>query len=79
MDSVKGKPYDTPALHESCVLGTAVDCISFDNKYAHIFQYLLGRTLVVSSMDDAIGLQKNTSAIAHRNFYGGNNFNLAAL
>ena len=58
LDSVKGKPYDTPALHESCVLGTAVDCISFDNKYAHIFQYLLGRTLVVSSMDDAIGLQK---------------------
>lgn len=58
MDSVKGKPYDTPALHESCVLGTTVDCISFDNKYAHIFQYLLGRTLVVSSMDDAIGLQK---------------------
>ena len=58
MDSVKGKPYDTPALHESCVLGTAVDCISFDNKYAHIFQYLLGCTLVVSSMDDAIGLQK---------------------
>ena len=58
MDSVKGKPYDTPALHESCVLGTAVECISFDNKYAHIFQYLLGRTLVVSSMDDAIGLQK---------------------
>jgi len=58
MDSVKGKPYDTPALHESCVLGTAVDCSSFDSKYAHIFQYLLGRTLVVSSMDDAIGLQK---------------------
>ena len=58
MDSVKGKPYDTPALHESCVIGTAVDCISFDNTYAHIFQYLLGRTLVVSSMDDAIGLQK---------------------
>ena len=58
MDSVKGKPYDTPALNESCVLGTAVDCISFDNKYAHIFQYLLGCTLVVSSMDDAIGLQK---------------------
>lgn len=58
MDSVKGKPYDTPALNESCVLGTAVDCISFDNKYAYIFQYLLGRTLVVSSMDDAIGLQK---------------------
>ena len=65
MDSVKGKPYDTPALHESCVLGTAVDCISFDNKYAHIFQYLLGRTLVVSSMDDAIGLQKKYNQQLH--------------
>lgn len=78
MDSVKGKPYDTPALHESCVLGTAVDCISFDNKYAHIFQYL-GRTLVVSSMDDAIDYRKIQSAIAHRNSYRGINFNLVVL
>ena len=72
MDSVKGKPYETPALHESCVIGTAVDCISFDNTYAHIFQYLLGRTLVVSSMDDAIGLQKKyNQQFAYRYAYRG--------
>lgn len=58
MESVKGKPYDTPALSEEGVIGTAVDCITFDSTYNHIFQYLLGRTLIVDSMERAIALQK---------------------
>ena len=58
MDSVKGRPYDTPALSEDGVMGTAVDCIEFDAAYNHIFQYLLGRTLVVETMERAIALQK---------------------
>ena len=58
MDSVKGRPYDTPALSEDGVIGTAVDCIEFDADYNHIFQYLLGRTLVVETMERAIALQK---------------------
>ena len=58
MDSVKGRPYDTPALSEEGVIGTAVDCIEFDSAYNHIFQYLLGRTLVVETMERAIALQK---------------------
>ena len=58
MDSVKGRPYDTPALSEDGVIGTAVDCIEFDTAYNHIFQYLLGRTLVVETMERAIALQK---------------------
>ena len=58
MDSVKGRPYDTPALSEDGVIGTAVDCIEFDVAYNHIFQYLLGRTLVVETMEQAIALQK---------------------
>lgn len=58
MDSVKGRPYDTPALSEDGVIGTAVDCIEFDAAYNHIFQYLLGRTLVVETMERAIALQK---------------------
>ena len=58
MDSVKGRPYDTPALSEEGVIGTAVDCIEFDAAYNHIFQYLLGRTLVVETMERAIALQK---------------------
>lgn len=58
MDSVKGRPYDTPALSEDGVIGTAVDCIEFDVAYNHIFQYLLGRTLIVETMERAIALQK---------------------
>ena len=58
MDSVKGHPYDTPALSEDGVIGTAVDCIEFDVAYNHIFQYLLGRTLIVETMERAIALQK---------------------
>lgn len=58
LESVKGKPYDTPALQEKGVIGTAVDCITFNQEYSHIFQYLLGRTLVVETMDCAIALQK---------------------
>lgn len=58
LESVKGKLYDTPALQEEGVIGTAVDCITFNQEYSHIFQYLLGRTLVVETMDCAIALQK---------------------
>ena len=58
LESVKGKPYDTLALQEEGVIGTAVDCITFNQEYSHIFQYLLGRTLVVETMDCAIALQK---------------------
>ena len=58
MDSVKGRPYDTPALSEDGVIGTAVNCIEFDAAYNHIFQYLLGRTLIVETMEWAIALQK---------------------
>ena len=58
MESVKGRPYDTPALSEDGVIGPAVDCIEFDAVYSHIFQYLLGRTLVVETMERAIELQK---------------------
>ena len=58
MDSVKGRPYDTPALSEDGVIGMAVDCIEFDVAYNHIFQYLLGRTLIVETMERAIALQK---------------------
>lgn len=58
LESVKGKPYDTPALNEEGVIGSAVDCIQTASEYNHIFQYLLGRTLVVETMEQGIALQK---------------------
>lgn len=58
LETVKGQPLQTPALSESGVLGRAVDCITFEETYRGIFTYLLGRTLVVDTMDRAIALQK---------------------
>jgi len=58
MEAVQGRRADTPALKESSVIGLLVDCISFDSAYANIFTYLLGRTLLVETLDDAIALQK---------------------
>lgn len=58
MDAVKGRNQDQPALKESCVQGRAVDCITFDKQYTDIFTHLLGQTLVVDTMENAIGLQK---------------------
>lgn len=40
------------------VIGTGVDIIEFDKKYQEIFLYLLGRTIVVKTMDDAIKLNR---------------------
>lgn len=58
LSTVQGKPYTTPALQETGVLGTAVSLIQFDSMYQSIFQYLLGRTLIVDNLDRAIALQK---------------------
>lgn len=58
MDAVKGRQQNQPALNESCVQGRAVDCIHFDSQYTDIFTHLLGQTLVVDTMENAIELQK---------------------
>jgi chromosome segregation protein len=36
--------------------GYATDCVSFDEKYRGVFEYLLGRTVVAETLDDAIAL-----------------------
>ena len=38
--------------------GYGTDCIEFDEKYRNIFEYLLGRTVVVDNMDNAVKLSK---------------------
>ncbi|OGH77899.1 MAG: hypothetical protein A3I74_03535 [Candidatus Magasanikbacteria bacterium RIFCSPLOWO2_02_FULL_47_16] len=40
-------------LQEKGVHGFAVDCISFDPKFEHIFSYVLGNTLVVDTIEVA--------------------------
>lgn len=58
LETVKGQALQTPALQEPGVLGRAVDCIAFDERYRGVFTYLLGRTLIVDTMERAIELQK---------------------
>ena len=42
--------------------GYGTDCIEFDEKYRNIFEYLLGRTVVVDNMDNAVKLSKTKAS-----------------
>jgi chromosome segregation protein len=48
-------------LNASGVIGCASDLITFDQKIAPAIEYLLGRTVIVENMDDAISLMKKSS------------------
>ena len=58
MDMVKGKRLEHKALQSSYVLGLGVDCIQFDTQYTGVFNQLLGRTLIVDTLDHGLALQK---------------------
>lgn len=58
--SIKGyKPNVDKSIKDSeGYKGLAVECISFDSRYAGIYEYLLGRVVIVDNMDNAIKLSK---------------------
>ena len=58
MDMVKGKRLDHKALQSPHVLGLGVDCIHFDAEYTGVFNQLLGRTLIVDTLEHGLALQK---------------------
>ena len=60
--SVKGKKIEK-LKSEKGIIGIASDLVSYDKKYDSIVQNLLGRTVVVDNMDNAI-------QIARKNSYG---------
>ncbi len=66
--SVKGKKIEKIKA-EKGVIGIASDLVDFDKKYEQIVLNLLGRTVIVDNMDNAI-------AIARKNSYG---FRIATL
>ena len=55
--SVKGKKIDK-IKGEERVIGIASDLVKFDKKYEQIVLNLLGRTVIVDNMDDAITIAK---------------------
>ncbi len=58
MDSIVGRLLESQALQEPTVLGLGVDCITYPKELQNIFTYLLGRTIIVETMEAAISLQK---------------------
>lgn len=60
VSSVKGFPSRTPesVFSEKGVIDTADKLVKHDNKYDGIFSYLLGRTIVVDTIDNAIALER---------------------
>ena len=58
MDMVKGKRLDHKALQSPYVLGLGVDCIHFEAQYTGVFNQLLGRTLIVDTLEHGLALQK---------------------
>ncbi len=49
---------DSSITSDSAYLGIASDLIDFDDRYQNVMDYLLGRTAVVKTIDDAIRLSK---------------------
>lgn len=45
-------------MKEAGFQGLGVDCIRFDRQYEKVFQYLLGRVVVVDTMDHAVAISK---------------------
>lgn len=56
--SVKGKKIDKIKAKENGVIGIAADLVEFDKKYEQIIYNLLGRTVIVDNMENAIKVAK---------------------
>ena len=58
ISSVKGKKLDKIKGNESGVIGIASDLVKYNKKYEQIILNLLGRTVIVDNMDNAIKVAK---------------------
>ena len=59
--SVKGKKLENIKGKKNGVVGIASDLVSFDRKYEQIILNLLGRTVVVDNMQNAINIAKENN------------------
>lgn len=56
-------PSGRPAAGSAGYLGMADSIISFDARYKDIYSYLLGRTAIVKSMDDAVRISRSVKGL----------------
>ena len=59
--SIKGKKIETIKGKKVGVIGIASDLIKFDKKYEQIILNLLGRTIIVDNMQNAINLARENN------------------
>ena len=60
ISSIKGKKIDKIKGKEG-VIGVAADLVQFDKKYEQIIYNLLGRTIIIDNMDNAIKIAKQNN------------------
>ena len=60
IDTVKGNIIKDAPVNDSGFVGVAYDLVSFDEKYGGIMANLLGRTIVVETLSDAVRISKNS-------------------
>ncbi len=66
LESVRGRGNrDNSISSEKGFKGFGTDCITFDKKYEGIFEYLLGRVVVVDNMDSAIRMSKQAGSLRY--------------
>jgi len=66
LSSIKASPRrDEGIMSEKGFIGYGADCVSFDPKYKGVMEYLLGRTVIVRDLSDAVRLSK-TAAFGFR-------------
>lgn len=58
--------YDQGMKNAEGFKGFGVQCIKFDPRYQKVMEYLLGRVIVVDSLDHAVKLSKNSSGSGMR-------------
>jgi len=63
--SGKGNPKNEAAMGETGVIGIASDLVQCDTKYKEVAAYLLGRVLVVDTIDHAIAIAKKHHYALH--------------
>ena len=64
MTSVKGRELnkkEQQVLNMDGCIGIASHLIDYDERYAEIFKYLLGRIIIVKTMDEAVEIARNFS------------------
>ncbi len=56
--SAKGNPKNDAAMGEAGVIGVASDLVSCEDKYKEVAAYLLGRVLVIDTVDHALAIAR---------------------